>query len=83
MDPWLASHELRLEVRGEHFVVRPSQVEAGQYAYEWTSGPVLGHGFTGGFSGPVEATVADHVTNIESFLDEMAPDVGWQPRNGS
>ena len=80
MATWVTPHELRLEVRGEQFRIRPLADSPGSYKYEWLSARTPGYGFSGGFTGPVEMTVSDHVRAIEEFLDEIAPDAGYEPK---
>lgn len=82
VEPWVTHHELSIEVPGERFLIRPCADSPGEYRYEWVSSPNPGYGFSGGFSGPVECTVADHVPNIETFLDKIAPDAGYVPNAG-
>jgi len=71
------SHELRIEVDGELFVVSIRPDRSGQHDFTWVSGPNPGYGFSSTTSEDGSLTEAQMTAAIRGFLAQIDPDTGY------
>jgi hypothetical protein len=73
----VTAETVRVSVDGEAFDITASPDRAGQYRYDWVSGPNAGYGFTSAASDGRPATIEDHEDAIRDFLGQVDPATGY------